>query len=348
LGFGSAGAGVLSGCYALGVFIGAATTSVVASRHGGKPVLATGTVTMVVASVLFGLAHDAAPLDAARVAQGLGAGMIWAGGLTWVASSAAPDRRATATGSAIGLAVAGTIVGPPLGGLAVATSQEFVFSALVPIILLGALVLVVRTPRRDAVHLDGGLLNLFRGRHRARTIGAVWVMLLPATALGLLNVLGPLRLDASGAAVGVLTFVYVLAGVAEGATSSLAGRLADRGDPHVLVRRFLLVLAVIISAFTLASSTVSLAVLIVALGATFGLLWAPGNTRTHEVARSAGVDDSHVAALFTFCFAGGQVLGGTGGGALADAGGNALPSLLLVAAAAITASAVRATRTGLT
>jgi predicted MFS family arabinose efflux permease len=346
LGFGTFEAGVLTGCFALGVFVGSLASGAAASRHGGKPVLAAGAATMITASILFGLARNVAVLDVARLIQGLGGGMVWAGGLTWIAACAPPEGRATAIGTAIGVGICGALLGPPLGGLAVVTSTQLVFSILVPIGLLLPLTLVARTPGSAAVHVDGSLRDLFERPYRRRAVGAAWVMLLPAVGLGLLNVLGPLRLDAAGAAVGGLTLVYVLAGAAEGGASPLAGRLADRRDPNAIVRWILLLLTVEFAVFAAADGAVALAVLVVLLGGTFGLMWAPANARTHLVAESASVGDAHVFAIFNICFAGGQILGGTGGGALAELAGEAVPSLLLAGAALGTSLAMLSTRRG--
>jgi predicted MFS family arabinose efflux permease len=342
LGFGTVAAGVLTGCFALGVFVGSLTSGAVASRHGGKPVLAAGTVTMIAASVLFGLARDVVVLDVARLIQGLGGGMVWAGGLTWIAACAAPERRATAIGTAIGIGICGALLGPPLGGLAVVTSTELVFSTLLPLGLLVALALVLRTPGTASLQVEGSLTDLFERAHRRRAFSAVWVMLLPAVGLGLLNVLGPLRLDAAGAAVGILTLVYVLAGAAEGGASPLAGRLADRRDPDAVVCWVLLLMALGFAAFAAAGGVIALAVLVVMLGGTFGLMWAPANARTHAVAQSAAVSEAHVFAIFNVCFAGGQMVGGTGGGALADLAGDAVPSLVMAGVATVTSLALLA------
>src|SRR5919106_3208333 len=86
-------AGLLVGAYAAGALIGALPAGLAASRFGPRRAVVGGLLVMAVASVVFGFAGDAWTLGLARLAQGMGSALSWAGGLAWLVAGAPPPRR---------------------------------------------------------------------------------------------------------------------------------------------------------------------------------------------------------------------------------------------------------------
>ncbi|MDQ3859055.1 MAG: MFS transporter, partial [Actinomycetota bacterium] len=78
------GAGVLVAAYAIGVLASALPAGVVAARLGGKRAALAGLLVVGAASFGFAFADDAWTLGVARLAQGLGSSLAWAGGLSWL------------------------------------------------------------------------------------------------------------------------------------------------------------------------------------------------------------------------------------------------------------------------
>jgi predicted MFS family arabinose efflux permease len=327
LGLTKSQAGVLVGSYALGTLISSLPAAVVATRVGVKRTLLFGLLLLSVSSVLFGIAQSVPLLVATRFLQGAAGGVIWSAGLTWVSALAPAASRGSVLGSLTGVAVAGTLLGPPAGALAAATSPEVVFGAI-PVFGLVLIVLVAHLPLRPAEPSAPPWRVL--GRATRATAGiAFWLVFAPAMALGLLGVLGPLRLSHAGAGIGIIAAAFVVAALAEAVANPIAGHLADRfGMPAVTVvalpteALFLVLLAVSERVFPLALA-------VVACIALAGAFWAPAAVVLSAATSRAGVSDAYAFALYNVAWAAGQGTGSAGGGAIAQLTSDAVPCLLL-------------------
>ena len=82
---------------------------------------------MAVASIGFGFAGSAAELGIARLAQGFGSALSWAGALAWLVAGTPRERRGEMLGTAIGAAIFGALLGPALGALAEAIGTRPAF-----------------------------------------------------------------------------------------------------------------------------------------------------------------------------------------------------------------------------
>ena len=97
-------------------------------RYGRTPVFLIGVVWFALASVLCGLAPNAALLIAARALQGVGAALLTPGSLAILEASFRPDDRGKAIGAWSGFGGVGTAIGPFLGGwLIQAVSWRLIF-----------------------------------------------------------------------------------------------------------------------------------------------------------------------------------------------------------------------------
>ncbi|MEV8513562.1 DHA2 family efflux MFS transporter permease subunit [Dactylosporangium sp. NPDC051484] len=108
-------------------------------RYGRRRVFAIGVVWFAVASVLCGIAPNAAVLVAARALQGVGAALLAPGSLAILQASFLPDERSKAIGAWSGLGGVATAIGPFVGGWLVgigASSWRLIFAINVPIAVL--------------------------------------------------------------------------------------------------------------------------------------------------------------------------------------------------------------------
>jgi EmrB/QacA subfamily drug resistance transporter len=144
--------------------------------YGRRKMFVIGTVWFAVASLLCGLAPDAAVLIAARALQGVGGALLTPGSLAILQASFAKDDRSAAIGAWSGLGGVATAIGPFLGGwLISAVSWRLVFFINLP---LAAVVVVIAArhvpetkspgpvPRLDvkgAVCISGALAGLTYG-----------------------------------------------------------------------------------------------------------------------------------------------------------------------------------------
>ncbi|MEE1737913.1 DHA2 family efflux MFS transporter permease subunit [Streptomyces sp. BE147] len=85
-------------------------------RYGRRRVFVVGVVWFALASLLCGLAPNAAVLIAARALQGVGGALLTPGSLALIQASFHPDDRARAVGLWSGLGGVGAAVGPFVGG----------------------------------------------------------------------------------------------------------------------------------------------------------------------------------------------------------------------------------------
>jgi MFS family permease len=167
---------------------------------------------------------------------------------------------------------------------------------------------------------------------------------LPAIASGLLNVLGPLRLHGLGAAAAAIGLTFLAGAGLEALLSPILGRLSDRRGRLLPVRFGLAGATVLVACFTLPSTAVGMALLIVAIATTLGAFWAPAMAMLSDAAEASGLDQALAAALMNLAWAGGQIVGSGAGGALAKATGDALPTVGVAGLCGATLLALRGRR----
>lgn len=109
-----------------------------ADRLGRREVFVVGTATFIVGSLLCALSPDFEWLVMARVFQGLGGAIIMANVMAIIALIFAPDQRGKALGLIGSVVAAGTLAGPPLGGiLTAAFGWQSIFWINIPFGLWG-------------------------------------------------------------------------------------------------------------------------------------------------------------------------------------------------------------------
>jgi MFS family permease len=331
-------AGLLTAAYPIGTLLGSIPGGLLVIRIGPRLTVLAGLVLLALSSVAFGWLHPLAALDAARFVEGVGGACSWAGGLAWIVSSAPPTRRGVLIGQAIGAAVVGSLFGPVLGTVASATGRPAAFTAFA--LLVGVLVgwtLTLPTPGREETSI-GGLVKALADPAVAI---AAWLVVLPAMASGMINVLGPLRLHRMGAGAVVIGACYLVAAGIEAIISPLAGSVSDRRGRLVPLRVGLTGATVVLACFTLPSTAFVLALVIVLSAATLGMFWTPAMAMLADSAQTHDLHQGLAAALMNLTWAGGQIIGSWAGGAVAKSAGDGLPMLTSAGLCGLTLLAVR-------
>jgi MFS family permease len=279
-----------------------------------------------VASVAFGFASSGATLGAARVLQGLGSSLSWAGGLAWLVAGTPRERRGEMLGTALGAAIFGALLGPMLGAFADVTEPELAFSGIAVVCLVLAVV-ALRTPPAAAEPADPRRLTAFATE--PRLAGGLYLMVLPALLFGVLAVLIPLRLDGLGwSAVGI-GVLFVSAAAFEAVLAPLMGRLSDRRGRLLPVRIALVASAGFALALAWADRAALIVPLVVVGGLAFSAFYAPSMALISDGAERVGLAQGLAFGLMNACWAIGNAAGPAAGGALADVAGDALPFVLL-------------------
>ena len=214
LGLSKAAAGVLSAAYAAGTLVASLPAGFMAARVGPRRTLISGLLLLGLASLVFGFAQHVVLLDAARFVQGVAGALAWAGALTWLILATPEERRGSVIGDVLGIAIAGALLGPVLGALAVRVGTEPVFaSVLVLTVALALAALRIPEPGRGERH---GLREAGHAITRPSVLRATWYVAAPSAMFGVIEVLIPLRIDAFGGGAGLIAAGFMVGSGARG------------------------------------------------------------------------------------------------------------------------------------
>jgi MFS family permease len=177
---------------------------------------------------------------------------------------------------------------------------------------------------------------------RDRRLGTgLWLTMLAGLAMGVLDVLAPLRLANLGVTALIIAGTFLAAAAVEAALSPVAGRAADRRGAIVPIRCSLTgAVAISLLAPTLASAWALILALIVGMPS-FGTLFTPAMTLLSEGAQEQRLDQGLAFGLGNLAWAAGQAIAAAGGGALAQATSDLLPYSLVAVACVVTLSLLR-------
>jgi MFS family permease len=326
-------AGLLVGAYAAGAVIGALPGGIAAARYGPRRALLVGLVLVAVSSLGFGFAGDAWTLGAARLAQGLGGSLAWAGSLTWLIVATSRSRRGELLGTAIGSAIFGALLGPAVGALAHQVGERPVFIGLACLAALLA-TWALRLPPADAEPpRRGAILRAVREPH---VLGALWLMTIPALVFGIVGVLVPLELDRAGWTAPAIAAAWISSAAIEMFIAPLIGRVSDRRGRMLPLRVGLGGAVVVLVAFAFADRPAAIVPILVLTGITFGAFWAPAMALLADGAERMGLAQGLAFGLMNVAWGAGNALGPPLGGVLADAAGDALPYALAAVVCAAT------------
>jgi MFS family permease len=328
-GLSKAEAGILASAYAAGTLLASLPAGLVATRVGPRRTVIAGLLLLGASSVVFGFGKEIGLLDAARFAQGISGALIWSGALTWLITTAPPERRGSVIGTALGTAVAGALVGPILGALAAEVGTEEVFGAVLGV----ALVLATIASRLP----EPGPPERQPLREVAETIltrpilTATAFVAIPSIMFGTVEVLVPLRIDELGGGHVAIAAGFIAGAALEASLAPIAGRYSDR-----VGRRIPFVIGIAICACAMVGIAAAEALgpilgslILGSLGA--GVCFAPALTTLSETADASRLHQGFAAGLSNMAWAAGQTVGALAGGGLAGAAGYAVPSLAVAA-----------------
>jgi MFS family permease len=327
-------AGILSASYAAGTLVASMPAGYVASKIGPRRTVIIGLLILGCSSFVFGFAEQILLLDGARFVQGIAGALIWSGALTWLITAAPDDRRGAVLGAALGTAVAGALLGPALGALAGTIGTGIVFSAVLAVTLVLAL-LASRMPETGKPQTQNRREVLTTLRSRPVVEAAIFVAV-PSVMFGAIEVLVPLRIDDLGGGHGVIAAGFIVGAALEAVLAPVAGRISDRvgrRTPYVSGLTICAMAMVAIAAVATLGEVLA-ALVLTSLGA--GLCFAPALTLISDVADESNLHQGYAAGLSNMAWASGQVVGGIGGGVVASITGNAAPSLAIAVLLAVT------------
>jgi MFS family permease len=334
LGLTKAEAGILSASYAAGTLLASLPAGFVASRMGPRRTAIAGLLLLGVSSFVFGFAEQIVLLDMARFIQGAAGALIWAGALTWLITNTPEERRGSIIGTALGTAVGGALLGPALGAAAGEVGTEIVFSSVLVITLLlswaAARLPEARVPERQS---RGEVLRTLGSRP---VLTAALFVGVPSVMFGAIEVLVPLRIDDLGGGHLLIAGGFIAGAALEATLAPLSGRISDRighRTPYMIGLSICAVAMVAIGLVPHLEEVIG-GLILTSLGA--GLCFTPALTLISDVAEASSLHQGFAAGLSNMAWALGQVIGGVGGGVVAEFTGNAAPTLVIAALMALT------------
>ncbi len=338
LGLSKGAAGILSASYAAGTLIAAIPSGFLAARIGFRATMLVGLGLLGVSSVVFAFGDSVAMLDPARFAEGVGGACAWTGGLGWLLAAAPADRRGEMIGAALAAAIFGILLGPVIGGIATVTGPEVVFCG-VAVVAAGFALWVLSVPGIAAGGVPS-VRSVAAAILSAPVLFAFWLVVLPSVLSGAFDVLIPLRLDDLGASgIGVGAAFFIAAGI-EAFTAPAIGKVSDRRGRLVPIRAGLLACPIAALILPLPGTVVLLTLALVAVVLSMSLIWTPAMALLSDNAEATGLDLAFASALVSLAWAGGQVIGGSGFAAFADATTDATAYVVIAGLFVLTVVAV--------
>jgi predicted MFS family arabinose efflux permease len=279
----------------------------------------------------FGFASTLWVLDALRFIQGIGCGLVWAGGLAWAIAIAPRGRRNQTIGTVFGAAIVGTVIGPVLGTLAVAIGTGVVFT-IVGATSVALILLMLQHPEpRSAIRGSVAPITVVIGS--VPVCLAFGLMLLEAVTLGAIYTLLPLRLSRLGASGLLIGSTFVVASLLGTFVTVAIGRVVDQTGFRAPLSVGLGLSCVLVALLPLPKSALLLATLTaLTLGGPLMASVVPVMSLMTGAVEGVGATLAFASMLLNVASALGEMIGAPVAAGLARATSDTVPLLLLAAA----------------
>ena len=329
--------GVLVAAYPAGILAAAIPAMMLVARRGVRATTIVGLGLLVVATLVFAWSASPWLLDAARLTQGIGGGVAWAGALAWLTNASPAGRRASVIGGAVGAALIGMVIGPSIGSAASVAGRGLVFSVIA--VVMGLLALVApRGPVAAGLEQDsfGALFALLRNRNAVLGIALLGVI---GVVNGTMATLVPLLVTLHRGASATIAAIFVTSYLLAAGWNVLLGRLADRIGRLIPVIGGFIVAAALLPVLPAVGGLFPLAVAAVIAGSAASGLWSPTAAIVADGALPGPTGQAVAVATMNAAWAAGGAVGAVGVAGIADASGLGLPFALVGGLCALAAMA---------
>ena len=294
-----------TGLAALAVSVPAGALS---DRFGARRLTLCAGLLMVVAIFAQSLAQDFPALLGSRLAFGIGYGMVWTAGLSWIAATL---RAGPGLGGSVASAGVGSVAGPAASGALVQY-----FGLAIPLLATAAgfaLITIglalLRMPAHPAAPSAPAAASLRAAAADRNTIWAAAAIVTAGATTGVSALLVPAQLHAAGASPGRIGLDFTIAGmlfVAGSALTAAAGRRALRTP---VICGGMLALAAALSPAALTAAPLAIVAMLCITKAAQSVLWTVSYPLAAEGARQSGAGLGVVVGLLNAIWAATAVLG---------------------------------------
>lgn len=333
--------GLLVAAYPAGMLVAAIPSMVLVNRRGVRTTTIAGLGALVVATLAFAWSGTPLLLDAARLVQGAGGAVAWAGALAWLTGEAPADRRGSAIGGAVGAALIGMVMGPVIGAAASHYGRGLVFSLVA--VVMAALALWsppwtgAAVARRDWIAALG---RLFRSASAVLGNGLLVVVgAVNGTVASLVPLLVASRHGTAVTIAVIITSIYLVSSVLNVAV----GRLSDRVGRMAPTVGGLVIAAVLLPVVPHLAALPLLAVTTVVASAAVSTLWTPTAAMVSDGVDAGQPAQAVAVATLNAAWAAGISAGAIILSRLADVTGYNPPFILVGALCAVAAAATLVT-----
>lgn len=277
-------------------------------RFGARRLTLCAGLLMTIATFAQSLAGDFPMLLGSRLIFGIGYGMVWTAGLSWI------DRTIRA-GSGLGASVASAGVGSVVGPAAEGALVQY-FGLTVPWLataaafaLITAGLCLLRMPARPAPPAAPIAASLRAAVTDRNTICAAAAIVTAGLTTGVCALLVPVQLHAAGASPGRIGLYFSIAGVLFVAGSTLTATAGRRALRKSVICGGTLGLAAALSPAALTAAPLAIIAMLCLTTAARSVLWTVAYPLAAEGARHSGASVGVVVGLLNGIWAGTAVLG---------------------------------------
>jgi predicted MFS family arabinose efflux permease len=325
-------AGLILSVASMAILLVSIPAGAITRRIGARRLTVVAAITMTLGNVAVGLASNYGWLLAGRAVFGLGLGMLWVGGTSWL-HDAAGDRRSrvlSMTSAVIGL---GSLVGPAFAGVVgehLGLGAPFLALAVANLAVVVALLLESSGTAGAPSEREPALRDMVRAAGGDDMIRGSVLLMLVGSLLWLTSyLLVPLRLDAAGWSAADIGFAFSVSSLLYAGVSWVVARRAERwatlGVAGAATGGLAASLIVVVASASVGATVAFLMLAGIATAVMIALTFPLG------VAGSRHVSVALIGGLLNVAWAVSGLVGPTLGGIAAQTVGDRMTFLLLAA-----------------
>jgi MFS transporter, ACDE family, multidrug resistance protein len=303
-----------TGLASLAVSVPAGTLS---DRFGARRITLAAGALMAAAMLAQALAGSFGLLLAARLAFGVGYGVVWTAGLCWLAGAAGGPP---ALGGSIASAGLGGVAGPAASG---ALTQHFglavpLLGAAAGFAVITAGLAVLRVPPVPAAPRSAAAASLRAAARDRDIIGAAGAVIVAGLSTGVCALLVPARLHAAGASSGRIGLYFAAAGILFAAGSALTAAVGRRAVNLRMICVGILAVTLALGIGALSTAPLAIVVMLCAATGARSVLWTVSYPLAAAAAERGGTGLGAAVGLLNGIWAATAVLGPLAAGLAAD------------------------------
>jgi MFS family permease len=302
------GQGMLLGATGLATLAVSVPAGALSDRFSARRLTLWAGLLMAIAMLGQALAGDFPELLGARLVFGIGYGVVWTAGLSWIADVV---PAGSGLGGSVASAGVGGVAGPAASGALVQylglATPWLATAAGFALITVGLGML--RVPAREAAPSASAAASLRAAAADRNTICAAVAIVTAGVTTGVSALLVPAQLHAAGASPGRIGLDFAIAGMLFVAASTLTASAGRRALRKSVICWGMLVLAAALSPAALTAAPLALVAMLCVTTAARSVLWTVSYPLAAEGARQSSTGLGVVVGLLNGIWAATTVLG---------------------------------------